>query len=184
MLFSHFLARAKKSHDRGHPLGYAATSPRTAAMEPKSGKRIKISNEEDFNSLLGALIRELPDVFEAEVLTKLSFKDHLTLAQVNKECKDVVYKIEPLQFLRNKCIGFHNGFPPTMVSGDIIFTLLLQEAADIGRLDVLKWLWEREPSRRGGNGGVGTISTYILEMMKAAAEILRQGRRTEAEVPA
>ena len=43
--------------------------------------------------LLGALIRELPDVFEAEVLTKLSVKDHLALAQVNKECKDVVYKI-------------------------------------------------------------------------------------------
>ena len=37
--------------------------------------------------LLGALIRELPDVFEAEVLTKLSVKDHLALAQVNKECK-------------------------------------------------------------------------------------------------
>ena len=102
---------------------------------------------------------------------------------MNKECRDVVYKIPPLQFLRSKCIAFHNGFPPTMVSGDIIFTLLLQEAAEIGRLDVLKWLWEREPSRRGGNGGVDTIGTYILEMMKNAAEILRQGRRTEAEEP-
>ena len=50
--------------------------------------------------LLGALIRELPDVFEAEVLTKLSVKDHFALAQVNKECRDVVYKIPPLEFMR------------------------------------------------------------------------------------
>ena len=44
--------------------------------------------------LLGALIRELPDVFEAEVLTKLSVKDHFALAQVNKECRDVVYRLD------------------------------------------------------------------------------------------
>ena len=59
-----------------------------------------ISKERDFGVLLGALIRELPDVFEAEVLTKLSVKDHLTLAQVNKECRDVVYSLEPLEFMR------------------------------------------------------------------------------------
>ena len=73
-------------------------------MEPRRSDRIKISKERDFGVLLGALIRELPDVFEAEVLTKLSVKDHLALAQVNKECKDVVYKIPPLQFIRSKCI--------------------------------------------------------------------------------
>ena len=68
-------------------------------MEPRRSDRIKISNEWDFGVLLGALIRELPDVFEAEVLTKLSVKDHFTLAQVNKECKDVVYKLSPVEFL-------------------------------------------------------------------------------------
>ena len=47
-------------------------------------------------------------MFEAEVLTKLSVKDHFALAQVNKECKDVVYKIPPLQFLRSKCIDFYS----------------------------------------------------------------------------
>ena len=39
-------------------------------------------------------------MFEAEVLTKLSVKDHLTLAQVNKECRDVVYRLEPFEFMR------------------------------------------------------------------------------------
>ena len=159
MLFSHFLARAKKSHDRGHPLGYAATSPRTAAMEPKSGKRIKISNEEDFNSLLGALIRELPDVFEAEVLTKLSFKDHLALAQVNKECKDVVYKIPPLEFIRSRFFDSYSRHPnihykcpthemSTDLSEDSVLDPMLYELAVMGRLDVLKWVWDREPRCR------------------------------------
>ena len=117
-------------------------------MEPESSQRIKISNEGDFNSLLGALIRDMPDVFEAEVLTKLSFKDHFALAQVNKECKDFVYKIPPLQFIRSKCIDFHRAFFEGVIGEFAIFTLLLQEAADIGRLDVLKWVWEREPSCR------------------------------------
>ena len=45
--------------------------------------------------LLGALIRELPDVFEAEVLTKLSVKDHLALAQVNKECRTSCTRYRP-----------------------------------------------------------------------------------------
>ena len=29
-----------------------------------------------------------------------SVKDHLALAQVNKECRDVVYKIPPFDFMR------------------------------------------------------------------------------------
>ena len=153
MLFSHFLARAKKSHDGGHLLGYAATSPRTAAMEPRRSDRIKISNEWDFGVLLGALIRELPDVFEAEVLTKLSVKDHFTLAQVNKECKDVVYKIPPLQFLRSKCIAFYSAMDcysamSTALSENDVLNPMLGETAKMGRLDVLKWVWERDPSRR------------------------------------
>ena len=97
-----------------------------------------ISNERDFNSLLGALIRELPDVFEAEVLTKLDVKDHLALAQVNKQCRDVVYKIPPFDFMR------------MYIYYDSIHCRAalrrLYDAAEMGRLDVLKWLWEREPS--------------------------------------
>ena len=110
-------------------------------MEPRRSDRIKISNEGDVNSLLGALIRELPDVFEAEVLTKLSVKDHFALAQVNKECRDVVYRLEPVEFMR-MCRYYDDSK---------YFRAALQrlyQAAEMGRLDVLKWLWEREPSCR------------------------------------
>ena len=122
-------------------------------MEPRRSDRIKISNEWDFGVLLGALIRELPDVFEAEVLTKLSVKDHFTLAQVNKECKDVVYKIPPLQFLRSKCIAFYSAMDcysamSTALSENDVLNPMLGETAKLGRLDVLKWVWERDPSRR------------------------------------
>ena len=122
-------------------------------MEPRRSDRIKISNEWDFGVLLGALIRELPDVFEAEVLTKLSVKDHFTLAQVNKECKDVVYKIPPLQFIRSKCIDFYSAMkrPTPMsiaLSENSVLNPMLYETAKMGRLDVLKWVWERDPSRR------------------------------------
>ena len=150
MLFSHFLARAKKSHDRQR---FIATSPRAAAMEPRRSDRIKISKERDFGVLLGALIRELPDVFEAEVLTKLSVKDHFALAQVNKECKDVVYKIPPLQFIRSKCIDFHSAMycakpMSTALSENDVLNPMRYETAKMGRLDVLKWVCERDPSRR------------------------------------
>ena len=122
-------------------------------MEPRRSDRIKISNEGDFGVLLGALIRELPDVFEAEVLTKLSVKDHFTLAQVNKECKDVVYKIPPLQFLRSKCIAFYSAMDfysamSTALSENDVLNPMLYETAKMERLDVLKWVCEREPSRR------------------------------------
>jgi hypothetical protein len=108
-----------------------------------SGKRIMISKERDFGVLLGALIRELPYVFEAEVLTKLSVKDHLTLAQVNKECRDVVYSLEPLEFMRT-CLDSYDEAWCKEQSGyynlQASRILRYKEAVATGRLDVLKWL--------------------------------------------
>ena len=98
--------------------------------------------EGDFGVLLGALIRELSDVFEAEVLTKLSVKDHLALAQVNKECRDVVYKIPPFDFMR-MCIYYDDSNIYCRAAKQRLY-----DAAEMGRLDVLKWVWEREPSCR------------------------------------
>lgn len=68
-------------------------------MESRQSERIEVSSEDDFGVLLGALIREVPSLFDAEVLSKLEVEDHLRLAQVNKECKDVVYKLSPVEFL-------------------------------------------------------------------------------------
>ena len=81
-------------------------------------------------------------MFEAEVLSKLSVKDHLTLAQVNKECKDFVYRLEPLEFMR-MCRYYYDDHTYLRAALQRI-----DKAVEIGRLDVLKWLWERKPSWR------------------------------------
>ena len=103
-----------------------------------------ISKERDFGVLLGALIRELSDVFEAEVLTKLSVKDHLALAQVNKECRDVVYRLEPLEFMRTCLDNYDDAWRKQKgmfyLKRRAPRILRYQEAVATGRLDVLKWL--------------------------------------------
>ena len=105
---------------------------RAAAMEPRRSKRIKLSKEGDFGVLLGALMRDVPDLFEAEVLSKLDVKDHFRLAQVNKACRDVVYKLGPVEFMRSCDVS------------DKVDRLRSRrlDATVEGRLDVLKWLWK------------------------------------------
>ena len=171
----HFQSAApRKSHE-----ALKKTRPSTAAtfdvaMEPRRSERIKVSKEDGFGVLLGALIREVPDLFDAEVLSKLDVEDHLRLAQVNKECLDAVYKLSPVEFMstcpisrpypKDSCPYDHNlwlydsyietghlvptwlGIPPTTsgheVQGDTRAFLNRQhQAAAMGRLDVLKWLW-------------------------------------------
>jgi len=103
-------------------------------MEPRRSKRIKLSKEGDLGVLLGALMRDVPDMFEAEVLSKLDVKDHFRLAQVNKECRDVVYKLGPVEFMRSCDLG------------DRLDRLGSRRrvAFKEGRLDVLKWLWKHD----------------------------------------
>ena len=116
----------------------------------------------DFGVLLGALIRELPEVFEAEVLSKLDFKDHFSLALVNRACKYSIYKVEPIAYMTKKL--FHSdGTPSTDCAGRQM------RAADKGRLDVLKWLFEKgcpiehkHVALRAVNSG----HVHILQWMK------------------
>ena len=113
---------------RGHP---PSISPplltRAAAMEPRRSKRIKLSKEGDFGVLLGALMRDVPDLFEAEVLSKLNVKDHFRLAQVKKACRDVVYKLGPVEFMRSSDVGDRLDWLRSR----------RQVACEEGRLDVL-----------------------------------------------
>ena len=103
-------------------------------MEPRRSKRIKLAKEGDFGELLGALMRDVPDLFEAEVLSKLDVKDHFRLAQVNKACRNVVYKLGPVEFMRSSD------------DGDRLDWLRSrrQVACEEGRLDVLQWLWKHD----------------------------------------
>ena len=134
--------------------GTPVESPRltraAAAMEPRRSKRIKLSKEGDFGVLLGALMRDVPDLFEAEVLSKLDVKDHFRLAQVNKECRDVVYKLRPVEFMRSCDVG------------DRVAQLGSRRRVAVveGRLDVLKWLWKHD----------GPCFTFRTSLDEAALE--------------
>ena len=128
-------------------------------------------SEGDFGVLLGALIRELPEVFEAEVLTKLDYKDHFSLALVNKACKYSIYKVEPIACMRSfgvkpltKKLKRPDG---TVPNTDREFRLM--RAANEGRLDVLKWLFEKGcPISRKlcASGAVNSGHVHMLQWMK------------------
>ena len=119
-------------------------------------------SEGDFGVLLGALIRELPEVFEAEVLSKLDFKDHFSLALVNRACKYSIYKVEPIAYMTKKL--FHSdGTPSTDCAGRQM------RAADKGRLDVLKWLFEKGcpmDHKLCASRAAYTAHVHILQWMK------------------
>ena len=103
-------------------------------------------SEGDFGVLLGALIRELPEVFEAEVLPKLDYKDHFSLALVNRACKYSIFKVEPIACMRSfgvkpltKKLKRPDGTSTPITDRE--FRQI--RAAHEGRLDVLKWLFEK-----------------------------------------
>lgn len=121
-------------------------------MEPRRSKRIKLSKEGDFGVLLGALMRDVPDLFEAEVLSKLDVKDHFRLAQVNKECRDFVYKLGAVEFMRSCDIG------------DRVDRLGSRRRVAVveGRLDVLKWLWKHDGPFLSTSTPPSTLTDFAL----------------------
>jgi hypothetical protein len=105
-------------------------------------------------------MRDLPEVFESQVLSKLDVKDHVNLALVNKECRDTIYNLEPLLFLR-----LFRYAPPWDMSDSIStrrkndFLKRQYYAGKAGRVDVLKWLWEHG-YQYVSQDTVGAAATY------------------------
>ena len=56
----------------------------------------------DSISILHAIAVELPDVFGAEVLPRLSLRDTLNLAQTSKLFRDTVWSVRGVQSMRAK----------------------------------------------------------------------------------
>ena len=91
--------------------------------------------------LLGALIRELPDVFEAEVLTKLE-RERPPRPRAGEQ------RVQRRR-VQDTALRLHENVTYTTMSIHCRAALRrLYDAAEMGRLDVLKWLWEREPNCR------------------------------------
>ena len=88
----------RKSHDKRQTL---ATFTRT--MEPRSDSESVVDKiRRGEISALDAFAAELPEVFAAEILPKLSVKNTLRLAQVNKLCRDTVWSEDNVRSLGAK----------------------------------------------------------------------------------
>ena len=80
------------------------------------------------------------------MLSKLDCKDHFSLALVNKACKNSIYKVEPIACIRSfgvkpltKKLKRPDGTSTPITDRE--FRQI--RAAHEGRLDVLKWLFEK-----------------------------------------
>jgi len=95
-------------------------------------------------------MRTLPDVFESEVLSKLTWLDAYKIACVNRECRETMEDIEAVLFMRTdgnvkpssgplmtKCPKI---FISMMMSITTSRGLMCMCAAGAGKLDILKWL--------------------------------------------
>ena len=70
-------------------------------MAKKSKRKQRREAPDPFpDDLLGPLMRTLPDVFESEVLSKLTWLDAYKIACVNRQCRETMEDIEAVLFMR------------------------------------------------------------------------------------
>ena len=124
----------------------------TRDMAKKSKRKQRREAPDPFpDDLLGPLMRTLPDVFEAEVLSKLTWLDAYKIACVNHECRETMEDIEAVLFMRTEpnvktlITGPHHGLPDDFHIDDdehqeVVGGIITQCAAADGELDILKWL--------------------------------------------
>ena len=107
------------------------------------------------DDLLGPLMRTLPDVFESEVLSKLTWLDAYKIACVNRECRETMEDIEAVLFMRTdgNVITLTSGPHPHMPEDerddeyyDQVGGLMCMCAAGAGELVILKWLRQHSAS--------------------------------------
>ena len=124
----------------------------TRDMAKKSKRKQRREAPDPFpDDLLGPLMRTLPDVFEAEVLSKLTWLDAYKIACVNHQCRETMNDIEAVLFMRTdgNAISLTSGPLSDMPEDfhidddehyDYVGGLMCRCAGGAGKLDVLKWL--------------------------------------------
>jgi hypothetical protein len=105
-------------------------------MAKKSKRKQRREAPDPFpDDLLGPLMRTLPDVFESEVLSKLTWLDAYKIACVNRECRETMEDIEAVLFMRTD--GHVKTFEePHRRWVPMIFMSMIITTGSIGEFDV------------------------------------------------
>ena len=107
--------------------------------------------------MLVSLLKDLPDVFEANVLPLLSITDHIALAGVNRACRGALKEVEGVRWLMSQ--GDEWDKVMRLRPSTVRRYAVCEKAARDGQLEVLKWArakgcpWNSLTCRRAAGGG-------------------------------
>ena len=107
-------------------------------LPTRTSSRIKRSRDEG-PPLLVSLLKDLPDVFEANVLPLLRIRDHIALAGVNRACRGALKEVEAVRWLMSQGEEWEN----VLVDPSERRYAVCEKAARDGQLEVLKWARDR-----------------------------------------
>ena len=96
-----------------------------------SSARSESARDDEFGLLLGPLLAQ-SEVFEAEVLPRLSVKDLFALAGVNRACRRALAEVEGMKWMRSREERWHEGTYRVKYDACAL-------AAMDGNLEMLKW---------------------------------------------
>ena len=134
-------------------------------LPTRTSSRIKRSRDEG-PPLLVSLLKDLPDVFEANVLTLLGIGDHIALAGVNRACRGALKEVEGVRWLLSRGEKWDEG---RLMRPSLRRFMVCATAARDGDLKVLQWarangcVWDWRTCACAAAGG-------HLEVLKWARE--------------
>ena len=126
LIFRRFATRLGSTHDM---------KPSTPSSTRRSSRRNKRTRDEG-PPLLIRLLKDLPDVVEANVLPLLRIRDHVALAGVNRSCRGALKEVKAVRWL----MGQGEEWEKVRLGPSIARRYAVcAKAAQDGRLEVLKW---------------------------------------------
>ena len=116
--------------------------------------------------MLGRLLKDLPEVFEANVLPLLGIRDHVALAGVNRACRGALTEIEAVRWLMSRGEEWDKVLlEPSRRRRYVVCAT----AAGDGHLEVLQWLrvrdcvWNWQTCYRAAMGGHMEVLRWARE---------------------
>ena len=144
LVFRQFAPRLGSTHDM----------KQSSPLSKRRLSRKKRSRDEG-PALVVSLLKDLPDVFETNVLPLLGIRDHIALAGVNRACRGALKEVEAVRWLMSR----GEEWDKVVLSPSARRYIVCANAAGDGHLKVLQWArengceWNEETCRAAAAGG-------------------------------